>query len=260
MTQYGILSSPIPKILHFCWIPTLENIPEERAVNIDKWQIINPDYKVELWDEARIEKEMEQEFLDEYKKLASYVKKSDFARCWFLARYGGTYVDVDLIPFRSLSDFMGDEFCYGRLHKGQKEPVNYNSYDFIWTREYRRIDKDGHAVANGIVSTKPSKFWTNFLRSRFKHRDKPVLKSYGPHALTHYLRPRIKKQKAIVIPPTYFLWEKLFFGEPAPFCVSEHPAENTWGDKTKEKWWETDGNENTIDNYKVRRAKSGSVN
>ena len=43
----------------------------------------------------------------------------------------------------------------------------------------------------------------------------------------------LKTFKAIVIPPTYFIWEKAFFGEPAPFCVSVHPAVNTWGTSQK---------------------------
>ena len=238
MTKFGT-SSKIPKILHFCWIQGYNAIPTDRVGNIDKWQKANPEYTIEFWDEDRIEKEVEQEILDEYNKVDTAVKRSDFIRCWILANYGGWYIDLDLVPLRTLSNWFDDEFVFGRLYKGQYEPVNYKKYDYILTREYRKIDKFGHAVANGIIGTIPSPMWLDFLKSRFEFRDEITLKSFGPHAMTYYMRPRIKEWNAIVIPPTYFLWEKAFFGEPAPFSVSIHPSVNTWGDKTKTKWWET---------------------
>ena len=194
MTKFGTSISPprIPKIIHFCWIPTLDKIPADRVGNIARWKKLNPEYTVELWDEPRITKEFDQEFLDEYHKLDSYVKKSDFARCWILAKYGGLYLDVDLVPLRSLQNMMEDDFCYGRIEVGNKELVDYSKYDFIFSREYRRIDRHGHCVANGVVFTKPTDLWTDFLRSRFEHRNLQVLKSFGPHALTYYIRPLIK--------------------------------------------------------------------
>lgn len=238
MMKYGT-SSNIPKILHFCWIQGKSHIPKDRSGNIDKWKDLNRSYKIEFWDEERILSEFPEPFLSEYLKVDTPVKRSDFARCWILANYGGWYIDIDLVPRRSLEKWMDDEFVFGRLERGQYEPVNYRKYSFIFTREYRKIDKLGHAVANGIVGTIADTIWSDFLRSRFEFRDEKTLTSFGPHALTRFLRPVIKELNAIVIPPSYFLWERLHFGEPAPFCISEHPGENTWGDPSKQKWWET---------------------
>jgi hypothetical protein len=90
----------IPKILHFVWLGPLK-IP----TTVKLWEKMHPGWKVIIWNEERISKLSL--INDKIYNLDTkrYNQKSDIIRLEVLYRYGGVYVDVDivsLLPIDSL--------------------------------------------------------------------------------------------------------------------------------------------------------------
>lgn len=96
----------IPRILHFIYLTP--GLPEKQSAfpmdvqeHIDEWQRLHPDWMVVTWDNLSLRQE--------FPELASLVQPirtmswiSNLLRYHVLERYGGVYLDVDIVPIRSL--------------------------------------------------------------------------------------------------------------------------------------------------------------
>jgi mannosyltransferase OCH1-like enzyme len=83
----------IPRIIHFVWFGPVE-IP---CIVIDSWIKHNPGYEIRIWNERNLFELRNQMCFD---KTNRYNQKSDIARYEILLRYGGIYVDCDIICLR----------------------------------------------------------------------------------------------------------------------------------------------------------------
>ena len=96
----------IPRILHFIYVtpglsPSQSPLPPEVRNNIDNWNRLHPDWMVIVWDNAAIH--------EEFPELAELVKPiqtmswiSNLLRYHALEKYGGVYLDVDIVPLQSM--------------------------------------------------------------------------------------------------------------------------------------------------------------
>lgn len=103
----------IPKIIHYCWFGKHE-IPKHLKRCMDTWHEILPDYTIMRWDENNFDVESI-EWTREAYKVKKYAFVSDYVRLVALERYGGIYLDTDVVtkkPFDALlcnQGFMGFE-------------------------------------------------------------------------------------------------------------------------------------------------------
>ncbi len=104
----------IPRIFHFIWVGE-----EKRSLRrvLNSWSEVNHGWKTQLWNEQDIlslvlsySKEISllaSKFLDHSGKIIDLRELSDIARYLILAKYGGVYVDTDVLPLRPFELIIG---------------------------------------------------------------------------------------------------------------------------------------------------------
>jgi len=93
----------IPRIIHMVWIsPSLDKQPpREFDDNRQKFQELHPNWEVKLWTDESCRKLLVEDypwFAPTYDKLNKVVLKVDAMKYAFLHKYGGVYVDMDMVP------------------------------------------------------------------------------------------------------------------------------------------------------------------
>lgn len=108
----------IPKIIHQIWIQGFDELPEDLKSKHLLLKEYNPDYKIILWDDKKIQKLLEKyeaiKFLyNNTEILHGFIKKyqsqSDIARLVILREYGGFYIDIDYYCPLSLNKIYNDD-------------------------------------------------------------------------------------------------------------------------------------------------------
>lgn len=94
-----------PKIIHITYtsLDHLEFVKE-------KWQILNPNWTIKLYDNTLAESFLKESYGQPYADLFNFIPdgpiKADFWRVCILYTYGGLYVDADIEPLVSLDEFL----------------------------------------------------------------------------------------------------------------------------------------------------------
>ena len=98
----------IPKTIYMCY-KNLEDI-EKYSKN---WKVLNPEWDIELYDDKRCKDFLLKEYSQLYVDIFDYIKhgpiKADFWRVCIINKYGGLYVDADIEPLVSLSEYIDDD-------------------------------------------------------------------------------------------------------------------------------------------------------
>jgi hypothetical protein len=235
------------------WLPEVSEAPEDRKDNPAKWLDLNPGYELIVWGTSEIREligDVYPSYLKIWDELDSPVKKSDLSRLLILHAFGGVYFDIDLIPVSSLDNFFEDEFVYNKYLKLTRrlpetpsiDKVDKRKYRVILSREHCAIDNIGVGVANGIIMAESDVDWIIEFVELQKNAFKGLVLDYvGTWAFTRFIRSRVSQLRStptLILPPHYLLWEQRFFNCPPPdYCISIHPAQNSWGDHTRSDWW-----------------------
>lgn len=97
----------IPRIIHQTW--KSKDVPPHLARFSARWRELHPSYEYRLWTDADNDAFVRQQFPDYYRLYRSFsreIYRADLARCLYLWRFGGVYVDLDVEPLRALDDFL----------------------------------------------------------------------------------------------------------------------------------------------------------
>jgi mannosyltransferase OCH1-like enzyme len=101
--------SKIPKILHLIWVgdsPT----PDYLDIFLMKWKELMPNWNIRLWTNEDITNQhFPEKILPIIYNCTKGAQKADIMRYFIIEKYGGVYVDTDMIPHRSL-DLLLTEF------------------------------------------------------------------------------------------------------------------------------------------------------
>lgn len=116
----------IPKIIHYVW---LGNVPMPSLMQecIDSWKRYMPDYEYMLWDDDAVQ-EINNLFMSEALKERKWAFASDVIRVYALYRYGGIYMDTDVMVYRSFDSLLNNHAFIGRensIHIKGKSTVNH---------------------------------------------------------------------------------------------------------------------------------------
>ena len=101
----------IPKVIYMCH-KTLDKI----KIYSQKWKELNPEYEIKLYDDDLCQKFLLEEFSQLHSDIFNFIPdgpiKADFWRVCIINKYGGLYVDADINPIVSLSNYVekNDDF------------------------------------------------------------------------------------------------------------------------------------------------------
>jgi hypothetical protein len=100
----------IPRILHLIWVGNNEQ-PKYVMEHLLKWKTLMPNWQIILWtNEDLIEEKFPLNFLDLLNKVNSGAQKADILRYFIVEKYGGFYIDADIIPNKSLEPIIKQHY------------------------------------------------------------------------------------------------------------------------------------------------------
>lgn len=92
----------IPKTMHMLWIGD-SPIPPYAKENMKRWQDLNPDYELRFWKNNTVEKHGFSE-ISLFRDSISMGARVDILRYLVLERFGGIYIDMDMVPVRPIGE------------------------------------------------------------------------------------------------------------------------------------------------------------
>ena len=101
----------IPKIIHYCWFGGAVK-PGKIAKCINSWQTVMPDYTIIEWNESNFDIRINSYAVQAY-EVKKYAFVSDVARVEALRKYGGFYMDTDVMAYRRFDDFLESSCVLG---------------------------------------------------------------------------------------------------------------------------------------------------
>lgn len=149
----------IQKLLHFIWLGPLTIPPY-----INTWRDNHKDWVIRIWGEKDIE-ELDLRNIHIYDVAGKrYNQKSDIIRLEILYKYGGVYMDADIVNIRNMDFFLECKF-------------------FLCQEKYRLVSNSmiGCEKGNPILKDIIVQMGKEFVK------EKPVWRSTGPGFITDYL-------------------------------------------------------------------------
>lgn len=102
----------IPKIIHYVWLGN-DPLPEEMRKCMDSWHRWMPDYQLVRWSEDSI-RDIDSVFIREALGEKKWAFASDVVRLYAIYRYGGIYMDTDVMVYRSFDPLLENNAFIGR--------------------------------------------------------------------------------------------------------------------------------------------------
>jgi hypothetical protein len=104
----------IPKVIHYCWFGNHKK-PKLVEDCISSWKLHMPDYQIIEWNEEITN--LKHPFLKTAYRLKKWAYVSDFVRLTVLSRFGGIYLDTDMLLLKPLDNFLEDKCFFGAESK-----------------------------------------------------------------------------------------------------------------------------------------------
>ena len=89
----------IPKIIHYIWIGK-NPLPKEMQECLDSWKRYMPEYELKCWDDSTLG-EFSNVFMNEALEEHKFAFASDVIRLYVIYKYGGIYMDTDVMVYKS---------------------------------------------------------------------------------------------------------------------------------------------------------------
>jgi hypothetical protein len=106
--DYIPVSGPneIPRLLHLIWVGP-DKGPSYLRSNLEGWAKLMPEWTLRLWTNQDINvNEFSEKALELINKTSSAVKKAEIMKYFIMEKYGGVYMDVSVIPHKSLEQLL----------------------------------------------------------------------------------------------------------------------------------------------------------
>lgn len=105
----------IPKIIHYCWFGKNKKPPFIEKC-ISSWSKKLKDYQIKEWNDENIDeliKGVDSKFLNDAIKEEKYAFISDYIRLLALQKYGGIYLDTDVLVYKNFNKFLNYDLFLG---------------------------------------------------------------------------------------------------------------------------------------------------
>lgn len=110
----------IPKIIHYTWFSN-DEMPSKIKECIESWRRIMPDYELRLWDMKSLV-DIDSIFLKEALEAKKWAYAADYVRLYAVYKYGGIYLDTDVLVYKKFDVFLSDRCFIGKessIHFGK---------------------------------------------------------------------------------------------------------------------------------------------
>ena len=96
----------IPKIVHIIWVGENDS-PTYFNSHILEWKVLMPDWEIRVWKNEDITIEhFPEKIIERINSCIKGAQKADIMRYFIIEKYGGVYVDSDIIPHRSFEPLL----------------------------------------------------------------------------------------------------------------------------------------------------------
>lgn len=188
----------IPRIIHQTWKDY--NVPEHWQIAVESCKNIHKTYKYVHWTDADMEefvKTIYPDFYSTYTKYKYHIQRCDAFRYLILYRYGGIYIDMDIVCRKKLDDLLQYDIVFARSSNIAKYATN----SFM-------MSIPNHPFMKYAIDNLP--LYQDSYSSFGKHWH--VMNSTGPIYLQKIMNSYISKQNE-QIPHSYFLSQDEFAGD-----------------------------------------------
>ena len=214
----------IPRIIHYIWFGNNPLTPLAEEC-IASWHMHMPDWQFIRWDESNFDIAAAPLYVRQAYEARKYAFVSDYVRLWALEQYGGLYMDVDFMVYRSFDDLMDKYPAFAGYEGSKRQPVMM-----------------------GVIASEPHGAWvTDMLRT---YDTRVFMKEDGSFDLmpnTSYFTDRLETQGFVAdgiekdfsspsfhVMPVWAFCPVLTTGEDVrtdeTYC--EHLGESSWAKKT----------------------------
>lgn len=112
----------IPKIIHYTWLGG-NPLPELEQRCLASWKEHMPDWEYKRWDESNFDVAAAPLYVRQAYEARKFAFVSDYVRLWALEQFGGLYMDVDFMVYRSFDDLMGKYAAFAGYEGSKRNPV-----------------------------------------------------------------------------------------------------------------------------------------
>lgn len=218
----------IPKIIHFCWLSD-DPFPVQIQECIDSWKRVLPDYDIVKWDRTRFDIGTVP-YVKEAFELKKYAFCADYIRVYALYKYGGIYLDSDVMVYKSFEPFLN-------LHSfSSVEFHSYFLYAHILNKKERLVGIEA-AVLGAEKGAPWLKDVLDYYEGRHFSLDPKVLnKNIMPRILARTLHEKYgflyypvfqRLNNGMEVYPAEVFSSKI--AENSPIKYSTHLGANSWG-------------------------------
>lgn len=137
----------IPKKIHYVWLGNNSKNELVRSC-INSWKKNLPDYQIIEWNEKNWDIEQNRFAFENY-KAGKYAYTSDVIRLDVLKRFGGIYLDSDVLIHRSFNDLLDLHSFWGMM------------YD--------------DAISTATIGTEPNNKFIDYLLEKYKKFDRQMI-------------------------------------------------------------------------------------
>jgi len=216
----------IPKIIHYCWFGG-NLLPELEQQCLTSWHRHMPDWEYRCWNEDTFNIAEAPLYVRQAYEARKFAFVSDYVRLWALEQYGGLYMDVDFMVYRSFDEMMDKYKAFAGYEGSKRQPV-----------------------MQGVIASEPHGAWVTDMLSTYETRS--FIKPDGSLDLlsnTGYFSDRLEAQGMLIdgvekdvyvdnifflhVFPVHYFCPVLTTGEDVrtdeTYC--EHKGESSWAQK-----------------------------
>ncbi|MGJ3874749.1 glycosyltransferase family 32 protein [Lactiplantibacillus plantarum] len=204
----------IPKIIHYAWFGS--EIPDSIQIRVNSWKEQLPDWKFMFWNEKNFDISSFT-FSSEMYRTKNWGFIADELRYSVVNKYGGFYLDTDMIIKKSLNPLLNNHMVWGFLYDNSiatgffgSEPNQELLSDIL--KMYR--DEKYHSIYTEIRSMTSNPIISKLFLEKYN--------SFKTNGKKQIIEPGI-----VIYPRDYFTYNSR--NSDANFA--EHLFDNSWGEK-----------------------------
>lgn len=112
----------IPRIIHYCWFGG-NPLPELDQRCLASWYKYMPDWQFMCWNESNFDISSAPLYVRQAYEARKFAFVSDYVRLWALEMFGGVYMDVDFMVYRSFDELMDQYVAFAGYEGSKRNPV-----------------------------------------------------------------------------------------------------------------------------------------
>jgi mannosyltransferase OCH1-like enzyme len=179
----------IPKTIHYCWFGNKAK-PQVVVDCINRWKNILPDYNIIEWNERNTN--LKHPFVRRAYRQKKWAFVSDYVRFSMLYKFGGIYLDTDMLMVKSLDEFLDNKCFLGA------EDENYINAGIIGTEKKHYFIKQC-LIKYEDIKMKNETDWSQVTVPKII--TKVFRECYNFNSL---FTDKIEIQNIVIYPPSYF--------------------------------------------------------